>query len=115
MRGEAGGEGGVGFPGYTILLIEAVLMCAIEIAESRAGKPEAKRASDFLEFLSVERLMLFAMLGDVGDEAYNLTLSLESEDYDVAEVGLFINTCVASIGALFNKRHATSCGCTQFM
>ena len=86
--------GPLGVSGFTILLFEAVLMCAIEIAENRAGKPEAASAISFLEYISVERLMLFAMLGDAGDEAYQLTLSVESEDFDIANAGSFISSFV---------------------
>ena len=105
----------MGVSGFTILLFEAVLMCAIEIAENRAGKPEAASAIAFLEYISVERLMLFAMLGDAGDEAYQLTVSVESEDFDIANVGSFISSFVAAIDTLFNQRNAIMCGYTKFM
>ena len=105
----------MGVSGFTILLFEAVLMCAIEIAENRAGKPEAASAITFLEYISVERLMLFAMLGDAGDEAYQLTVSVESEDFDIANVGSFISSFVAAIDTLFNQRNAIMCGYTKFM
>ena len=101
--------------GRFVLLFEAIIMTALEINTARAGKKEGHAAADFLEFLSAERLVLVGMLADAGDECQQLTLDVESESYDVAQLGASVQRFVTAIDALFNDKAAHQHGYTKFM
>ncbi len=93
--------------------MDALIMCAIDISNTRCGKRESTCALAFLDFLTEERLVLLSMLADAVDQCMTLTLATESEDYDVGELTTTINTFIAAVDALFVQKQATTCGYTK--
>jgi len=89
--------------GRACIHLKALIKTALHIAALRTDK-QAKRAEDWLLFLSDEVCLTLAMLADAGDEALLLTRLLDDEDVDVAVANSEVQAFACKIDALFGEQ-----------
>jgi hypothetical protein len=99
-----------------ILLHEAVLLTAQQIADSRKSSKEGRAATEFLEFVSVEHLLQLAMLSDAADEAICHVRMLDRENVDNATLPDLNQNFLTRIVFLFGPQEGCfRSGYTQFV
>ncbi|CAE7324979.1 unnamed protein product [Symbiodinium microadriaticum] len=84
-----------------ILYIKPVILTAIYAAVHRRGDRDAERAEAFLDFLDMRSLVLLAMMSDAADEVITLLRVLDSENFEMAEISLEIDSMLSRLKYLF--------------
>ena len=87
--------------GRVVLMFDALLATAVEIAIRRAGREPATFAVAFLRTVTEEDLLTVAMLADAGDESAAIVRFFDCETYDVAESAVVISAYLNRIDCLF--------------
>ena len=99
-----------------ILLQEAVMITAQQIADARKSTNEGRAATQFLEYIAVEHLLQLAMLSDAADEAICHVRVLDRENVDNAELPELNQNFLTRIVFLFGPQEGCfRSGYTQFM
>jgi hypothetical protein len=99
-----------------VLLYEAVLLTAQQIVGQRAGKPEAKHATTFLQDTTSEHFLQLAMLSDAADESMMHTRFCDSESVDNALLPQENHRYLSRLVFLFGSQEACwTTGFTKFI
>ena len=102
--------------GRCVLFFEALLLTVVQIAENRKGREEAKHATAWLQWLTVERAVQLSLLADSGDEAMICTRFLDSEEVDYAQLPTECQRFLSRIISLFGPgSRCFTCGYASFM
>eukprot|EP00969_Alexandrium_andersonii_P347375 15358464-Alexandrium_andersonii.AAC.1 len=100
--------------GRSVLWIDAVVLCAIQIWNTRRCKPESLKALAFLEVVNEEAIIQMGMLADCGDECILLTRFLDAEGFDAAHLAEECNTLLRRLNILFVQGKCLESGYTRF-
>ena len=87
--------------GRFVLYFPAVVATMLEVAVTRRGRPEGKRAEGLLAFIDNERALTDATLADVGDEALQLTRFYDTGSHDPASAASVHDEFRARVDFLF--------------
>ena len=98
-----------------ILFMEALLMVVVEASALRSDRVEGVAAAEFLHWVDDERLVVFGMLGDAGDEAGQFIRFWDTTGYDTADIGVECARFVHHIDWLFVQGHCVNHGFTKYM
>ena len=98
-----------------ILFMEALLMVLVEASALRSDRVEGVAAAEFLDWVDDERLVVFGMLGDAGDEAGQFIRFWDSTGYDTADIGVECARFVHHIDWLFVKGNCVNHGFAKYM
>lgn len=100
--------------GRFVLLVDAILATAGEIAIQRAQRSEGRDAMQFLENFNAEQYLTLAMLADAGDECNRVVRVFDSSFIDLAVVPRELRLFLERVHVLFIQRAASKCGYTQY-
>ena len=88
------------------LFVRPLILTALQVRYGRHGQVEARKASRFLDSLSVSNLLLLGCMADAGDELDMLIRFCDNESYDSAvlaeKVWEFVHRC---LGAILGNHH----------
>ena len=93
-----------------IFYFDALLATAQMIASNRRGTDAGKSAHDWLEWLTVEHCVQFAMLADAFDEVMGLVRFHDRETRDPSEIAHAVSLFVTNIMSLFNEGNVVHLG-----
>ena len=84
-----------------VVFFHAFLTTLARIAAERRGSQEATQASDFLRWLSVEKMVQFAMLADCAMENLMLTRLLDYQGFPVEDLSFSLQNFKLRLRAMF--------------
>lgn len=96
-----------------VLFLHPFLATIVQIATERRGKTEGAAALDFLTWVSTEKLVLFAMMTDGGEENLHLTRIVDYEGFPLEELPSNILAFKDRLRKLFTGDRPL-CLCTGF-
>ena len=99
-----------------ILTIDAVVGLLVAVQELRRGTAEAAAALETLAFITTERMLQLALLGDAALEQYRIVAFLDKSDLDEAEIPRELDMFHEKLDRLFTKQQVLEIpGLTQLM
>ena len=100
-----------------VLFFHAFLGTTARVATERRTEEEGRKAAEFLEWLSIEKCLQFAMLSDCALENLELTRLLDCQGFPIEELHSYLSTFKKRMRAMFvgNRPGCASSGCCSHM
>ena len=94
---------------------DALISVAVWLTTHRKGQHVAELAQDYLENLTNESLLSLAVMADCADETMQFIRFLDTEEHDMSQVQLQVQTMLSRLHYLVIEQHVKDSGYTDHM